>query len=70
MAVHVMIACQMPLSPANFLKPCQICLQEVQKLDLGANASSGTSNEEDGGQADDGDDWSDEQTAALQVPLS
>ena len=41
--------------------------QEVRRLDLGANASSGTSNEGDDAQADDGDNWSEEQNRALQV---
>ena len=41
--------------------------QEVWRLDLGANASSGTSNEEDDAQGVDGDDWSEEQSKALQV---
>ena len=53
----------------SLMKACCPCLQEVQKLDLGANASSGTSNEEDDAMADDGDDWSDEQATALQVPF-
>ncbi len=40
-------------------------LQEVRRLDLGANAS--TSDGEDCAKADDCDDWSEEQMNALQV---
>ena len=42
-------------------------LQEVRRLDLGANASSGTSDRKDCAEPDDSDDWSEEQMNALQV---
>ena len=70
MAEHVLslhVTCHQGLQT---LQACQYQMQEVRRLDLGANASSGTSNEEVGAQADDGDVWSDEQSAALQVSFS